>query len=439
MELMEVKSIMLLLVTAMGFFTQGILSAQVDVDKREQTVLVGDQVSYMCRVAVPLQYCRVEIPGLRSYNLNRGISNADVSYYGEGLDAGQCGFTVHRAKDDNNGEIKCTLGIASEAQESVGTMSLVVARAPKLPELDLSRGADDLNVYKVDDVLRATCVIRDGRPVANISWYLGDELIDVGELSMPTVVDLAKENLQSKVQNLTRRLRASDNAKFLKCVGYHPAYAGGQAETKRRLDIKYPPLPQRQPIEEFGYEIGKTGVINVTIQANPKPTIEWTVNGQKIREGSHDNTGIMEAEYAQDLGNGMFIASLRIARISKQDTEKDYILTAYNDQGSEDYRVKISTNPEPKGYEIGVAAIVGIVVAIMFVILIVSILIFAKLNGRWCFSGGATVIDYTGGDNQHHHSDLTSDGVDNPQHQVSTEYINGNDLIKKDDKINTAV
>lgn len=45
----------------------------------------------------------------------------------------------------------------------------------------------------------------------------------------------------------------------------------------------------------------------------------------------------------------MFIASLRIARISKQDTEKDYILTAYNDQGSEDYRVKISTNPEPKG------------------------------------------------------------------------------------------
>lgn len=40
-----------------------------------------------------------------------------------------------------------------------------------------------------------------------------------------------------------------------------------------------------------------------------------------------------------------------------------------------------------EGYEIGVAAIVGIVVAIMFVILIVSILIFAKLNGRWCFSG----------------------------------------------------
>ncbi|KAL1502118.1 hypothetical protein ABEB36_007310 [Hypothenemus hampei] len=393
----------------------------------------------MCRVAVPLQYCRVEIPGLKSYNLNRGMSNSDVSYYGEGLEAGQCGFTIHRAKDENNGEIKCTLGIASEAQESVGTMSLIVARAPKPPELDLSRGADHLNVYRVDDNLQATCMVRDGRPVANISWYLDEDPIDINELGMPTVVDLAKENLQSKIQNLTRRLRATDNGKFLRCVGYHPAYPEGQAETKRRLDIKYAPLPQRQPIEEFGYEVGKTAVINVTIEANPRPSFEWAVNGQKIREGSHDNTGMIQAEMARELGNGRYVATLRLARINKQDTEKDYILTAYNDQGTEEYTVKISTNPEPKGYEIGVAAIIGIVAAVLFVILVISLVVFAKINGRWCFSGGATVIDYTGGDQQHH-PNLTSDGVDNPHHQVSTEYINGNgDLIKKDEKINTAV
>lgn len=89
------------------------------------------------------------------------------------MDHGQCGFTIRRATDENNGEIKCTLGLANEAQESVGTMSLVVAKAPKIPELDLSRGTDDLNVYKVDDILQATCVVRDGRPVANISWFLG--------------------------------------------------------------------------------------------------------------------------------------------------------------------------------------------------------------------------------------------------------------------------
>ncbi|XP_050312125.1 fasciclin-3 isoform X2 [Anthonomus grandis grandis] len=384
MELVT-KGEMLLVALVMGFLTQGIFAVQVDVDKREQTVLVGQPATFMCRVAVPLQYCRVEIPGMKSYNLNKGISNSDVSYAGEGLDAGQCGFTVNRAKDENNGEIKCTLGIASEAQESVGTMSLIVARQPKLPELDLSSGTDHLNVYKVDDILQAVCVVADGRPVANITWMLDDEPIPTNERSV--IQELAKENLQSKIQNLTRRLMASDNGKFLKCVAYHPAYPGGKAEAKRRLDIKYAPQPKNQPIEEFGYEIGKTGVINVTIEANPRPSFEWTVNGQKIREGSHDTTGIMEAEIARDLGNGSYVATLRIARISKHDTEKDYILNAYNDQGSMEYRVKISTNPEPKGYEIGMAAIVGIIAAILALLIVVGLLIFAKISGKWCFSG----------------------------------------------------
>lgn len=52
------------------------------------------------------------------------------------------------------------------------------------------------------------------------------------------------------------------------------------------------------------------------------------------------------------------------------------------------------------------------------------------------------MIDYTTGENgQPPHSDgvSTGDGVDNPHHQVSSEYINGNDLKTKEEKINTAV
>lgn len=57
--------------------------------------------------------------------------------------------------------------------------------------------------------------------------------------------------------------------------------------------------------------------------------------------------------------------------------------------------------------------------------------------------GGTTVIDYTTGENsQSPHSDGIGgdapDGVDNLHHQVSSEYINGNDP-KKDKKINTPV
>lgn len=43
------------------------------------------------------------------------------------------------------------------------------------------------------------------------------------------------------------------------------------------------------------------------------------------------------------------MANLKIAAISKQDTETQYILTAYNDMGTQDYTILISTSPEPEG------------------------------------------------------------------------------------------
>lgn len=50
-----------------------------------------------------------------------------MSYYGNGLEAGQCGFTINRVEEKNNGQVKCTVGISSEFTESVGTMQLIVA------------------------------------------------------------------------------------------------------------------------------------------------------------------------------------------------------------------------------------------------------------------------------------------------------------------------
>ncbi|XP_074039691.1 fasciclin 3 isoform X2 [Leptinotarsa decemlineata] len=425
------------------FYISELLAAQVDIQRKELLVLPGQNATFLCRVSVPLQYCRIELPGSRNFNLNKQASpSSEIAYYGEGLDAGQCGFTIQRVDDRDNGNVKCTLGIPSEPTESVGIMQLIVAKAPKTPELDISRGTDSLRVYKVNDVLEASCIVRDGRPVANISWFLDDEPINESILKMPTVVEMAKENLQSKLQNLTKVLQPTDNGRSLKCVAFHPAYPGGRQETKRQLDVKFAPLPTYEPIDKFGYQIGKVGLVNVTIEANPKPQIEWTIGGQKVREGSTDNTGRIEAEAVRELGRGRYEANLRLAAINKQDTEIDYILTAYNDMGSQEYRIKISTSPEPEGLELGIGVIIAIVVVVLFVILLVSILIFAKISGRWCFSGGATVIDYTTGENgQPPHSDgVSGDGVDNPHHQVSSEYINGNDLpIKKDEKIDTAV
>lgn len=129
-----------------------------------------------------------------------------------------------------------------------------------------------------------------------------------------------------------------------------------------------PPQPLPNPIDKFGFAIGKLGVISLEIQANPAPHLEWTVRDEKIVEGSTDRSGRIEAATVKDLvgewawlfrktskflfffqGNGIYEATLRIASITKQDTETQFRLSAYNTMGKQDYYVQISTEPEPEG------------------------------------------------------------------------------------------
>lgn len=44
-------------------------------------MLPGQNATFMCQVGVPLQYCRVEVPGFRTYNLNKGSVDSDVSSF----------------------------------------------------------------------------------------------------------------------------------------------------------------------------------------------------------------------------------------------------------------------------------------------------------------------------------------------------------------------
>lgn len=61
------------------------------------------------------------------------------------------------------------------------------------------------------------------------------------------------------------------------------------------------PLPLGNPIDRFGYELGRPGIITVEIDANPKPRLEWRVRGETLKEGGVDSTGRVQAEFAQEL------------------------------------------------------------------------------------------------------------------------------------------
>lgn len=104
----------------------------VEVFPREAVVSVGQNVSMLCRVSVPIQYCRIEVPGLEApLNLNpvRGPTPpSNAVYLGDGLDKGHCGVSIPRVEDKYNGVFKCSVGTTIEAHESQGSMVVIVAR-----------------------------------------------------------------------------------------------------------------------------------------------------------------------------------------------------------------------------------------------------------------------------------------------------------------------
>lgn len=60
-------------------------------------------------------------------------------------------------------------------------------------------------------------------------------------------------------------------------------------------------MARERPIGIFGVTLGEYAPINVTIEANPRPILEWTVNGETVPEGSVDSTQRFEVTSAQPL------------------------------------------------------------------------------------------------------------------------------------------
>lgn len=69
-----------------------------------------------------------------------------------------------------------------------------------------------------------------------------------------------------------------------------------------KLFLLDPPQPQ-PTIERFGYVIGRQGIVNVTVYANPRPRFLWRVNNEIINEGRPDESNRLETSTAVDLVN----------------------------------------------------------------------------------------------------------------------------------------
>ncbi|XP_012136093.1 fasciclin 3 isoform X3 [Megachile rotundata] len=367
----------------------------VDIEPKRQTaVRLGESLQILCRVGRPLQVCRVEIPGEGGgMVLSKGQPPEDgIEYYGEGTDAGQCGVRITKIKEIHDGIFKCTLTPTDSRTEVQASVKIIVAKPPSNPELLTSPGSYSRSIYRKGEKLEVSCSAPSGRPAANVSLFLDDE--PIGNEERPTIYDSNLDDNSLAVQNASRSLDWTDNGKILRCVANHIALDKPK-ETTMQLQVYYPPQPQ-PTIERFGYVIGRQGIVNVTVFANPRPRFLWRVNDEKISEGHPDESTRIETSTAVDLGRGAWSVILTIDSVQKSDTDKVYILEARNDEGANEYHIVLSTSTEPavyseiSGVDLDAGSIIGIVVGVLVLILIVFILIFARATGRWCFAGTST-------------------------------------------------
>ncbi|XP_053971318.1 fasciclin-3 isoform X2 [Hylaeus volcanicus] len=361
----------------------------VDIEPKRQTaVRLGESLQILCRVGRPLLVCRVEIPGeAGGIVLSKGQPPEDgIEYYGEGTETGQCGVNIAKIKESHDGIFKCTVTPTDNRAEAQASVRIIVAKPPKSPELHASPGSYGRNTYRKGEKLEVSCSAPSGRPAANVSLFLDDE--PIGNEERPTIYDSNVDDISLAVQNATRSLDWTDNGKVLRCVASHIALDRPK-ETTMQLQVFYPPQPQPN-IERFGYVIGREGIVNVTVYANPRPHFLWRVNDEKIAEGHPDESNRIETSTAVDLGRGAWSVILTIDSVQKSDTDKEYILEARNDEGASEYRIVLSTSTEPADIDLDAGSIIGIVVGALVLILIVFLLIFARATGRWCFAGSST-------------------------------------------------
>ncbi|XP_011638046.1 fasciclin-3 isoform X3 [Pogonomyrmex barbatus] len=375
--------------------------------KKETAVRVGEKLQILCKAEQPLRVCRVEIPGEGSMVLSERDKPSEdgIEYYGDGLNSGQCGVRITKVKETHDGMFKCSLTAIDARQESTASIKIIVARPPNKPILLTNRGSVGSHTFRKGEKLEISCSAPAGRPAANVSLFLDDELIgDDRSMFYGTHMD---DSLA--MQNSSRSLDWTDNGKTLRCIANHIALDRPK-ETTMQLEVYYPPQPH-ETFERFGYVIGRQGIINITIYAYPKPRFTWIVDGARIDAGQPDDSNRFQTSTPMELAKGVWSLILKIDSVQKSDTEKNYALEASNSEGSYAYKIVLSTSSEPAGplgnlygklsehmYALGVVldtgSIIGIVVGFLVLMLIIFVVIFARATGRWCFAGHSSTRNF---------------------------------------------
>lgn len=301
----------------------------------------GESANIMCSFGRPVERCRFITPFGNNLKIREtGEIAGKYSYYGTGFANGQCGIKISNLDKNDEGQWRCSLDVGGDYDDIEGTFNVTITRSPQKLELYIQ----DANSLRDGTEVNAECTFRDGIPPASISWYLADERVQPRD---PTYnEDRTGEILVTSI--FQRTLRAGDNLKPLICRIDHPALQDGFMNTTHQLYVNFQPQAlSRQELYISGLTIGNRADIEVFLRANPKPRLQWTIDGKTLKEGTQDNKYVVNS--AVLMADGRYSAKLTIIELTLQDTTKVYNLRADNEYGATDYPIRIGGSPDENG------------------------------------------------------------------------------------------
>ena len=258
-------------------------------------------------------------------------------------------------------------------------------------------GATELTASATEPTT-VTCEARDGRPSAELSWYLGDRQLTDGVV--PEEETNPDTQLVTSRSTLTHQFVRQDEGATLRCRASHPVfYEHDQHQATLSVLVQF--APYRAEGSDvgtlYGFTEGEDKDLTVHFTSNPAPTtIQWMVGADAtLAEGEQTADGRIIAGPLETVDAETHQYSLRLtfSPVKAEDRNIDFRLLLANEQGHRQLklRVDVDTLPLPPtspttGTGVSGGVIAGIIVPVVVLLAVIALVAFAHSRGKWCFA-----------------------------------------------------
>ncbi|XP_069994621.1 fasciclin-3 isoform X13 [Penaeus vannamei] len=408
----------------------GVQSSDVSLtfDDSEIVVNPGERLDLNCGFKGEYRYCIWEVEGAKPIqvedvygNFHPGMSKPEVS------EGNECGIVINSVSTEQHGMWTCRVFITGNSLE--GTKNVIVTVKPTYPVLEV----DNSQLLEVtsEEETPVKCVVAAARPAVGIRWFLGDKDVTVMAETEETPTD--NEGMYKSISTLRRTFEPMENGMTLTCSVSHKTLTVPENESIP-LNVIFKPV--EKPVSTY-YQIrpGSDYEVKLNFSANPPPIRkEWRYGDsfQNIAV-SIEIPGAKDRyeTYIEELGNGMYTATLRIAGFKEEDANQRYLLVVENDIGETTYKVRLSMDDAPKDGDsetrdhdknpsteysvsedtLSGGAVAGIVIVVLVIVAAVAAAGYARYRQMFCFAPVVTPDPEEGKETKEEHDTESARGA----------------------------